>query len=277
MGINKSATIVPGHGTLFVADLNTEMPADWTDFTLTGTPPTDWVNIGHTSKDNQPKFTKDGGDKTVLDSWLSDGVEVIYASTNWGLTFGRLQLDEDGLDMAFGGNFDTDGGYIVPSSNPGLEKALVLFMTDGTGSLLFYMPNTSSALGDAPSIDATKFLELPMSSTILTADDAVIPAATSGLPGIMKVYKSDLVIAAPKIKTLSANSGAAGILIEIEGTGFTGVTGAAGVKFGATNASSYIYVDDPHIVAVVTGSSGSAPITVTTPAGTSATKAFTIS
>lgn len=279
MTVNKGATIVPGHGTVFVADRGTALPADWNDFSLTGTEPAGWTNVGHTSKGNQPAFSKEGGEKTVLDSWLADGVDVIYSSTQWGLGVNALQVDEDNLDLAFDGFFDTDGSYVVPSSNPGLEKSIFLFSTDGTGSLGFYMENTNCSIGDAPSIDAAAFFEIPLSASILSADPDFIPAKPDGTPGIMKIFKTGLTAAIAKISSLSAPSGAPDALITIRGRGFTGVTGAGGVKFGAINAGAgkYALVSDEEIVVVVPAGSGSQPITVTTPSGTSAAKAFTIS
>lgn len=274
MAIDATAKIVPGHGTLFVADVNTPVPADPLNaFTLTGTPPTGWVNLGHTSKDNTAAFTRDGGDKSVLDSWLADGVYTIYAATNWGLTINPIQLDQLALDLAFNGSFDVDGGYIIPASNDGIEKALFLLATDGTGALGFYQPNTSVALGDAPSIKTDGFFELPLAASIMAADPAVIPAAANGKPGLMKVYKTGLQAAVPFITSALPSGAAAGSQVTITGTGFTGATA---VKFGATNATSFVVVDDRHIVAVVpAGSAGAANITVTTPAGTSAAFVYT--
>jgi hypothetical protein len=280
MGANKSATIVPGHGTVFVADVNTPMPAGGlADFNLTGPAPSGWTNIGHTSKDNTAAFSKSGGEPTTLDTWLADQVDTIYASTSWSLGVNALQFDEDNLNLAFGGFLDTDGGYVVPSSNPGLDKAIFLLATDGTGKLGFYIPNTSTALGDAPSIDTTKFTELPLSASILTADESVIPANADGTPGIMKIYKTGLVPNAPTIVALSQASGAEDTLVEVTGRDFAGATGAGGVKFGAINAGvgRYIVNSDTKISVMVPAGSGSQPITVTTPNGTSASKPFTIS
>lgn len=57
---------------------------------------------------------------------------------------------------------------------------------------------------------------------------------------------------------------AAGGIVEITGTGFLGTTGGTGVKFGGTNATSYIVVSDNVIVAVMpAGSAGSAAVVVT--------------
>ncbi|NVM97828.1 hypothetical protein G6035_04015 [Arthrobacter sp. SDTb3-6] len=54
--------------------------------------------------------------------------------------------------------------------------------------------------------------------------------------------------------------------VTISGSGFTGTTG---VKFGASNATSFQVVSDTSLTAVMpAGSAGSAQITVTTPNGT---------
>lgn len=197
MTADATALVIPGHGTVYKAPANTAMPTGGLSaFTLAGTPPTGWVSLGHTSVDNTVAFGIDGGDATVLNTWLQDGVRTVYAATNWSLTVNALQVDEDNLDLAFNGAFDTDDGYIVPGSNTGTSTALFVLCQDGTGQLGFYIPNTSTKLGDAPSIDTAKFFEMPLSASILSADVASIPALPDGRPGIMKVYKTGLAAAA---------------------------------------------------------------------------------
>lgn len=67
---------------------------------------------------------------------------------------------------------------------------------------------------------------------------------------------------APVITAVSPSGVAAGGSVVIRGDKFTGVTGAANVKFGATNATSYVVIDDDTIQAVMpAGSAG--PVTVT--------------
>jgi hypothetical protein len=62
--------------------------------------------------------------------------------------------------------------------------------------------------------------------------------------------------------------------VVIHGSGFTGVTGAAGVKFGATNATSYVVNSDTQITAVAPAhSAATVDITVTSPGGVSTTSA----
>lgn len=69
---------------------------------------------------------------------------------------------------------------------------------------------------------------------------------------------------APRVTGVTPSAALAASSILIVGAGFTGVTGATGVKVGATNATSYVVHSDTQIVAVMpAGSPGSAPITVT--------------
>lgn len=82
--------------------------------------------------------------------------------------------------------------------------------------------------------------------------------------------------AVPVILSATPTAVAVGGIVNITGTGFAGVTGAASVKFGATNATSYIVVSDNTIVAVMpAGSAGAANITVVNGAGTSAAFSYT--
>lgn len=82
--------------------------------------------------------------------------------------------------------------------------------------------------------------------------------------------------AIPVILGATPSAIAQGGIVNITGTGFAGVTGAASVKFGATNATSYIVVSDNTIVAVMpAGSAGAANITVINGAGTSTAFSYT--
>lgn len=65
-------------------------------------------------------------------------------------------------------------------------------------------------------------------------------------------------------------------LCRIKGTNFTGVTGAASVKFGATNATSYDLISDGLIEAIVPAhAAGVVDVVVTNGAGASAATALT--
>ena len=83
-------------------------------------------------------------------------------------------------------------------------------------------------------------------------------------------------VAAPTVSGISPTNGstAGGTSVVITGTNFTGLSGAAAVKFGATNATSYTVNSVTQITAVSPArSAGPVDITVTTVGGTSATSA----
>jgi hypothetical protein len=80
----------------------------------------------------------------------------------------------------------------------------------------------------------------------------------------------------PTISAATPSGAAAADIIHIVGTNFTTVTGAAGVKIGGTNATSYEVISDTSIYAVLpAGGAGSAPVLVTNNGGASSAFAYT--
>lgn len=200
MSVNASELVVPGHGTVFEADVNTAFPADFdpldvaTGFTLAGaTPPAGWRNLGHTSKQNVVSFTREGGDSTSLDTYLADAVRITQTSgVRWGLRVGALQVSLDNLDLAFNGSYDaTNNRYVVPSTPGSNARALFVFLQDNTAAMGFYIPNTEIALGDVPSIDPSQFFEMPLAASFLTAGSAALPPV-AGKPSLMAIYRTGL-------------------------------------------------------------------------------------
>jgi IPT/TIG domain-containing protein len=274
VSVDASKLVIPGHGAVFHAPKNTVPPVNpLAAFSLTGAAPSGWTNLGHTSKANTVAFSKEGGEKESLDTFLVDGVRAVYGSVAWGVNVPALQFDQDVLDLAFNGDFDTTtGGYIVPGVVVPVEVALFVYFQDNSGSLGFWLPNTETTLGEAPGTDPAAFTELPIAVAILSADEAVIPAV-DGKPGIFEIFKSGLVASVPIISTVLETAQAAGQLVTITGAGFTGVTA---VSIGGTPAADFLFVSDSKIVASMpAGAAGSAPVIVTTPVGPSAAKAYT--
>ena len=76
----------------------------------------------------------------------------------------------------------------------------------------------------------------------------------------------------PTITSLSPTSGSTsgGTSVVINGTGFVGVAGASAVKFGGTNATSYIVNSSSKITAVAPAGAGLVSVQVTAVGGTSA-------
>lgn len=84
------------------------------------------------------------------------------------------------------------------------------------------------------------------------------------------------VISVVSLLTPAAGVAAGGGLCRIQGTNFTGVTGAAGVKFGATNATNYDLISDGLIEATIPAhAAGVVDVVVTNGAGPSAATAQT--
>lgn len=202
MSVDATKLVIPGHGTVFHAPVNTLPPTNpLSAFNLTAntvpnneTTPVTWKNLGHTSKQNTIAFTKEGGERESLDTFLADAVRTSTSSTSWGLNAAALQFDEDTLDIAFAGEFDpATGGYTVASPKP-VQVALFLYFQDSTGSIGFWLPNTEISLGEAPSVDTAQFLELPLTASILSADAEVIPAV-EGRSGLFQIFKTGLAAA----------------------------------------------------------------------------------
>lgn len=109
------------------------------------------------------------------------------------------------------------------------------------------------------------------------ADLLEITATLTADGVISRISNPFAATAIPVLTAFSPASGASvGTMLTIIGTGFTGTTGAANVKVGATNVTSYIVQSDNQIVAIVpAGSAGATTVTVTNPIGASVATAYT--
>lgn len=195
MTAKDDALIVPGHGTLFWAESEAVLPANPLDaFRLDGTEPVGWRDLGHTSKENTIAFSKEGGDKTQLDTFYRDAVRVVYGALQWGATVGALQIDKQTLDLAFGGQLDTTSGrYVVPAApQPKTGQGFILFQ-DVTDSMGFWIPNLQASIGDAPSVSTEGFFEIQLSLSILASPKLTV----NGKSGLMAIYKDSFKITKP--------------------------------------------------------------------------------
>lgn len=100
----------------------------------------------------------------------------------------------------------------------------------------------------------------------------IIPAGSTD--GTITVYthggtttSSVTILPLPTILSFTPTTGPTGTVVTITGSGFTGVTGAASVRFGSTNAASYTVVDNTRITATVAGGA-TGVITIVAPGGT---------
>lgn len=118
-------------------------------------------------------------------------------------------------------------------------------------------------VGWAPS--KTGVADLDEVTVTLTGDGALTPIENPGTAATV-----------PLLVSASPTGVAAGGQVEIIGSGFTGVISTTGVKFGATNATSWLVISDSVLVAVMpAGSAGAANIVVTNSVGASTPLAYT--
>lgn len=113
-------------------------------------------------------------------------------------------------------------------------------------------------------------------SAALAATTFTVTVTDQGASSAPQTFQLTVTAPAPTVTSISPTSGpiAGGTSVTLTGTGFTGTTGAGGVRFGGTNATSYTVNNDTQITAVSPAhAAGVIDVTVTAPGGTSATSA----
>lgn len=172
MGFNPDATIIPGKGTVLVADPDTAVPTNYEtlDPLTLPTGGVGWQALGHTSRENTVSMNKEGGEASQSGSWWEQALDSSYEATTWGINVASLQVDALTLGLAFGGGtLDTaKGSYLVKDIVP-QRKALFILMVGGNRRMGIYIPNTTVSVGDAPEIAIDTFFEISLSASILNS------------------------------------------------------------------------------------------------------------
>lgn len=155
-------------------------------------------------------------------------------------------------------------GIIQDTDAQGLHQYLI--DNEGQTKTVTFVPVTGG-----PSVTAVIVIGAPEIGG--TADAFATASVTHPVVGKPAITRPG---SAPILTGATPSGAAAGAQVSITGSGFTGASGAAAVKFAAVNAASYVVVSDGLIVAVVpAGAAGAAAITVTTPSGTSTALPYT--
>lgn len=195
MGFNAGATIIPGKGTVLVADPDTAVPTDY--LTLDpgpngnmATAAVGWEAMGHTSRENTVALNKEGGEATQIGSWWDEALRSQYAPTNWNINVNSLQVDALTLGLAFGGGTldTTAGSYAFGDIVPQAKALYVLMIDSGGNRMAFYIPNTTVSIGDAPELAVDAFFEVQLSAAMLNSP-------TTG--NRMQIFHPALVVAGP--------------------------------------------------------------------------------
>lgn len=180
MSFSEKSLLVPRRGLIMRADPHTA-PPDFYDPSFDPTNPGGgWTTLGHHSRENLAKLTKDGGEKTVLSSWWTESlVEIVTESIKWGFEFSQVQVDKATLALAFpGGRVTPLGGFAVGSELDNVESAVILYMQMSRGKgLAIYGPRVPLTINEIPDPAVDEFFELNISGTALAASEDVLVGA----------------------------------------------------------------------------------------------------
>ncbi|MFC9235381.1 IPT/TIG domain-containing protein [Streptomyces decoyicus] len=158
---------------------------------------------------------------------------------------------------------------VVPSSGPaagGTSVTLTGSGFSGAAVVRFGAVSASFVVNSGTQITATAPAGSGTVQVTVTG-----PGGTSN--GVPFTYTS---VSAPVLSSVVPSSGpaAGGTTVTLTGTG---LATANAVRFGATPAASFTVVSDTHITAVAPAGTGTVPVTVTTPGGTSNGISYTYS
>lgn len=272
MGLSAGSVIIPGKGTVFTGPPNAVPPVKSTLDPAAPSTYTGWDNLGHTSRDNAVALSKEGGDATNLGSWWDPNLVSNRDAVTWSFTVNALQLDLLTLQLAFPSGRVSGGKFVIPSGGGSTEQAVYILCIDGTKRMGLYFPRASISLGEAPSISTDSFFEIQLAGSLLSATAAV---GTDVTIGDLMFFDTPvaLVVPAPAVASATPVSATTGTTLTVNGANFTGATT---VTVGGTAGTALTVLSPSQLtVTMPSGTAGSAPIVVTTPAGASASYAYT--
>lgn len=169
MAFNADAVIIPGRGTVLVADPDTAFP-DYKTVDPAGEIEGGWVCLGHTSRENMVEISVEGGELTTKGSWWSPNLRSARSPRIFGGKVNALQMDKATMELAFPGGKHDQGksSFAVPSIARDVLKSLFILAEDQTGQRMAVgLYRASVSLGDAPSFDVENFFEIQLSWSTL--------------------------------------------------------------------------------------------------------------
>jgi len=188
---DPSKLIIPSRGLVYKGDVDATPPAASTLATLSDTTvPSgsgNWVCLGHTSRENLPAYSKDGGDVNTFGSWFNDAIDSTTDPITWSLTINALQSDATTLGLAFGGGvLNAEDGTFDIGTVSQTPCSLLILMIGGVKRRALYHPNTLTSIGDAPEIAVDSYFEIQLQASLLNSggttagSTAAAPAGWAG-------------------------------------------------------------------------------------------------
>ncbi len=241
------------------------------------TPPTGtaWTPTGGDGKigyysDDGFTLSPQPGDTTTITAHNGDDVVEESAPGFWTVAFSGLEANEQNAEAYFDVEIAEDGSVTVTTAAVNTRYDLVLVGLDQKDRvILVHMPNVQINAREDVVFNRTTLLAYGM--TFRTFNGPASAPYHFRAWGVTP--DAEIAPAAPTLVAATPPAVAAGGLVTIVGTGFTGATA---VKFGATNAAAYTVHNDTLIVASMpAGSAGTANVTVTNATGTSTALPYT--
>jgi len=228
---------------------------------------TEHVDYGYVSEDGVTESTSVTSEK--IRAWQKAKV-VRTVITEGTVTYKLvlIQTNAETIALYYGGTVEADGSIVIDPTAERPVLSLIIDVIDGTEIIRSYAPEAQvTEVGD----------QVYQNGAPIGYEITIEANHNETLGGSVQKWYSSL--AAPVVPTITAATPSAavqGAQVKIVGTDFTGVTGASSVKFGATNATSYMVDDDATIYAVMpAGTAGAANIVVTNAVGASSAFSYT--
>lgn len=185
IGIHDDGVLTAVRGTIFMAKAETIITsALLKQFTVeaatVGVGDTMWTNLGHMSNDNLPEFALDGGDATMLSTWLKAAFRTQYAQTTGTVTFNSVQGDKGTFKTFYNAVDMTGTGVAFSLEKTPINKSLFILWSDTntTGRAGLLLPNSDIAFSSLPALSTDSFVEFSAQANIKTS--SVLPHDKNG-------------------------------------------------------------------------------------------------
>ena len=171
--------LIPGQGWVLTGNVDAAVP-DITTFDETDidnfSEAWDW--IGSTSLDSIVSISKEGGEVESKGTWDTPNKRTTKNPETWTMTISAVSFTQATLEKAFPtGTWDAQAqGYALPSKSSTTSRAVLVIMRDAvSGYAAIYVPNGAMSAGDAPTLDAENFFEIPLSVVAQTSPTTKSP------------------------------------------------------------------------------------------------------
>ena len=176
MPLNDTSVQLGAIAHFLLAPANTEPPT-WAEiqaFDPSSSPAVGidgWIDIGHTSIDNDVTPIYEGGESTVRGSRQRSNLREQTTPVVEGITLNLLQLDQESVFLfEGGGSVDVEGVFIIPRSAQSVERALTTVYMDGVQRAGEYRSRVSARKNGGVERASANFLEFPTRFTFLSGE-----------------------------------------------------------------------------------------------------------